>query len=87
MDSIIMSFGTVFLEFFSKLSTKVSCCWPGILLNLLHSMQHSNKAKELLSDHWKERVVVVQQMAGLHHDFIWGQVWWRRGGKGHEIHV
>jgi hypothetical protein len=50
-------------------------------------MQHSNKAKELLSDHWKERVVVVQQMAGLHHDFIWREVWRRRGGKGHEIHV
>jgi hypothetical protein len=50
-------------------------------------MQHSNKAKELLSDHWKERVVVVQQMAWLHHDFIWREVRRRRGGKGHEIHV
>jgi hypothetical protein len=50
-------------------------------------MQHSNKAKELLSDHWKERVVVVQQMAGLHHDFIWGVVRRRREGKGNEIHV
>jgi len=71
MDIIIIPFGTLLLEIFPKLSNKVSCCWPGILLNLSHSMQHSNKAKELLSDHWKERVVVVQQMAGLHHDFIW----------------
>jgi hypothetical protein len=87
MDSIIMPFCKLSMEFFSKLSNKVSCCWPDILLNLSHSMQHSNIAKELLSDHWEERVVVVQQMAGLHHDFIWGQVWRRRGRKGHEIHV
>jgi hypothetical protein len=50
-------------------------------------MQHSNEANELLSDHWKEGVVVVQQMTGLHYNFIWGEIWRRRGGKGHQIHV
>jgi hypothetical protein len=50
-------------------------------------MQHSNEAKELLGDYRKESVIVIQQMAGLHQDFIWGEVWRRRGGKGHQIHV
>jgi hypothetical protein len=50
-------------------------------------MQHSDEAKELLSDHWKEGIVVVQQMARLHHNLIWGKVRRGRGGKGLQIHV
>jgi hypothetical protein len=66
-----MSLGPLSPEFKLELFTDFSCCWQA------QFMQHSNKAKELLSDHWKERIVVVQQMAGLHHNFIRGNVWRR----------
>lgn len=86
MDStIITPFGPLSLEFSSELSTVHLLLVRH--LNLSHTMQHSNKAKELLSDHWKERVIVVQHMAGLHHNFIWGVVRRRGEGKGNEIHV